>query len=453
MALKITHIFKEIYSKKSSKNTLSRKEFLLKTFFSLGLITIPPLIINACSSNTSDDGSSPMNSNNTNNDSDNNNTTNINDNNSNDTNQCEADDYVDTYVDNYDENSDVYVVKNGDCFQNISKLFELMGGIESFIDADDYVVIKGNGQWIRQGYTHTGCIKAVIDEILSISGYSGEIYICDNVQTYGNIFANTAFNTEPGTDREHNWPDHNWTTLAQEFQSEGKPVAAVEWINGGSDITGPADGAGWVRDYFMFKCMDVFLSYPIFESPLTSGLLVDMKNGIWQNGGYNGKNVKVIFMPNLNNHGEGSEDYAGVTSAVKSFFGITEIPGGITGRLNGYRNIHCASFTQLRADYAGMLCAYYIKNLIKPDLYITTAMWSGHDSRMGDAVETKTVLACRNPATLDYVACKDIISPYATFLNPDNVNNTRKQIMGCLQEGIGTIDENKYSKIEFDFNS
>ena len=74
---------------------------------------------------------------------------------------------------------------NGDCFQNVSKVFELLGGVEQYIDPTDVVVVKGNGQSPYQGYTHTGCIKGVVDEILGISGFSGEVLICDNVQDLG----------------------------------------------------------------------------------------------------------------------------------------------------------------------------------------------------------------------------------------------------------------------------
>lgn len=60
----------------------------------------------------------------------------------------------------------VYKVLNGDCFQNIAKVLEMAGGAGKYINPTDVVVIKGNGQWPNQGYTHTGCIKAVIDAIL-----------------------------------------------------------------------------------------------------------------------------------------------------------------------------------------------------------------------------------------------------------------------------------------------
>src|SRR5690349_7830640 len=41
----------------------------------------------------------------------------------------------------------VYKVKNGDCFQNTAKLWDLVGGPSHYISPTDVVVIKGNAQW------------------------------------------------------------------------------------------------------------------------------------------------------------------------------------------------------------------------------------------------------------------------------------------------------------------
>lgn len=345
----------------------------------------------------------------------------------------------------------VYMAKNGDCFQNVAKVFELMGGIGAIIDKEDVVVIKGNGQWPKQGYTHTGCIKAVIDEILAIPDYSGEIFICDNVQEYGSA-GQTGFDATAGY-RGNNWPDYNWNELAAAYRGNGKPVTAKKWISSTGTISGPTDGEGWIRDFFSFHGNNVYLSYPIFASTLVPGRMIDMKNGVWESGAYTGRKVKAIFMPTLNNHGNASEDYAGVTSAIKSFFGATEIHDGVGGTFSGARNIHTASYSIDNATYAGEMAARYITTMYSPVLYITAAMFSGHQSRTDAATETKTVLACTNPATLDYIACRDVISPYASWLNPDNNNNTRKQILGCISGGIGTITSGSYSVVSHDFNS
>ncbi len=271
------------------------------------------------------------------------------------------------------------------------------------------------------------------------------------MQEYGKE-GNYGFDVSPGG-RTHNWPDHNWDSLAGEYQSNNKPVDSVRWYNSEGDISGPQDGEGWIRDFFHFNGKDTYLSYPIFESTLTPGRMIDMKNGVWENGAYTGRKVKSIFIPTLNNHGKGEEDYAGITSAIKSFFGATEIHYGAGDRFRDHVNIHGSSFSREQAGYAGELVARFINTMYKPDLYITAAMWSGHHSRTGDAVETKTVLACENPATLDYIACRDVIAPHASFLNPDDDNNTRKQITGCINGGIGTIDPDQYEVISYDFNN
>jgi hypothetical protein len=343
----------------------------------------------------------------------------------------------------------VYIVKNGDCFQNTAKLWDLLGGPSRYISPTDVVIIKGNGQWPYQGYTHTGCIKGVIDKILDIPGFSGEVMICDDVQECGEPYGFEAAASE----RWQNWPDHNWNSLAAEYQGSGKPVAAKRWVNSQGDITGPGDGEGWIRSYFSFHGWNTYLSYPIFASPLTAGRMIDMKSGVWENGGYTGRRVKAIFMPTLNNHGWGGEDYAGVTSAIKSFFGATEIHTCSGGIFRSHYDIHSSSFGRSRADYAGELTARYINTMYSPILYITAAIWSGYESRMGAATETKTVLACENPATLDYVASKYVISPYASWLDPDQDNNTRKQILGCIAGGVGTINPGEFEIITYDFNN
>jgi hypothetical protein len=98
------------------------------------------------------------------------------------------------------------------------------------------------------------------------------------------------------------------------------------------------------------------------------------------------------------------------------------------------------------------LVGRYLNTLYSPVLYITAAMWSGWSGRTGPAAQTNTVLACTNPVTLDYVSCRDVISPHASWLNPDQNNNTRKQILGCNSQGIGTIDPAQFEVITYDFN-
>src|SRR5436190_6862079 len=155
----------------------------------------------------------------------------------------------------------VYKVKNGDPFQNIAKLWDLLDGPEKYLTPTDVVVIKANAQWPRQGYTHTGCIKAVIDRILQIPGFSGEILICDNIQTR---VAPGAVGFDATVDnRGNNWPDMNWNELAQSYRANNKPVSVVQWTCGPwrninyptvtSSPWDPANGPGWGRSFFEYN--------------------------------------------------------------------------------------------------------------------------------------------------------------------------------------------------------
>jgi hypothetical protein len=375
------------------------------------------------------------------------------------------------------------------CSQNITQLWQMLGGVANFISPTDVVVIKGNAQWPNQGYTHTGCIKAVVDSILAIPGFSGEILICDNIQGGGWGSGNYGFDATTAN-RTNNWPTYNWNQLAASYPSSAK-VATVQWQTDTTWRTPPtslpgwstwnlangvpSSGTAWSRYFLNYSGRNTYLSYPIFQSPVTSGRIIDLKNGVWENGGYTGRKVKVISMPTLNNHcytPGGAQDYAGVTSAVKSFYGATEIFHGSPTYIsddyvwNGWYSIHSSSFSQATlnndpqaAYYAGQLVGTVINNLFSPVLYITSAIYSGWKDRTdtNGAAYTNTVLACTNPVTLDYISGRDVISkvgsPPPTWLDPSTQNNnTWLQLSGCNSQGIGTVNPTQMEVITYDFN-
>jgi hypothetical protein len=166
----------------------------------------------------------------------------------------------------------------------------------------------------------------------------------------------------------------------------------------------------------------------------------------------------VIVMPTLNNHGVGTAEDCGITSAIKSFYGATELHGGVGGTWNGYYQMHSTlnqiTTGEIPPQAVGELVAIYLQKLFAPVLYITAAMYAGWNSRTGieDAAPTKTVLACENPVTLDYVSSRDVISPYAPWLSPDQDSHTRQQILACNSQGIGTINPQEFEVLSFDFN-
>jgi len=196
--------------------------------------------------------------------------------------------------------------------------------------------------------------------------------------------------------------------------------------------------------------------------------LIDLKNGIYDNGYAGQPQLKFIKMPNLNNHGSNAQqDYAGITSAVKSFFGITELENDVSGAFDdGHRQVHtygnsCHGGTIAgRAFAAGEGVGAWMNACRKPDITLTTAEWVGWGSRTeSDATQAKTVGLCDDPVSLDYYMSKYVLYPLATqqpYFNPDYDianNQTRQTLNGAASMGIGTANESEMAAYVYDYNS
>jgi len=348
---------------------------------------------------------------------------------------------------------DVYVARNGSPIMNVRRVIEMAGGIQRFIDNDDVVVLKPNGQWPNQGYTHTQCIKALIDVILSRpGGFGGEIILIEHVHRdpVSAMSDNYCWNMSK-SNRVNNWPDMNYLELIGDYQNRGfLNVTADPLYDSGQPnwekVTGPASVGpgkqGWVHTSYttVANGRTVGLSYPILRSSY-SNKLIDLKNGIWQNGTYTGQKVKLIFLPTLNNHGSFNyEDYSGPTSALKTHVGIVDF-----GNLTGY-SLHGVGYDNpISPQSMGESVGYLITQLLTPAFYMTCAEFTGYRSRTDtNAAHTKTVGLCTDPVTLDYWMCKYVMYQCATsqaFMNPDNDDNLRNALVGCHSKGVGTILE------------
>lgn len=365
----------------------------------------------------------------------------------------------------------VFVSRNGTPYENVAKVIEMrFGGIEYFIDADDVVVINPNGQWSNQGATNCACLMGLIDLILDRpGGFDGEVIIVENTQ-----FQVHGYWTTNADGLVRNGP-FNFLDMIADYQNSGKSnVTGVRLMRNMDDsdnwpvINSPADGQGWIRPEWQSPtsgCL-LYLPYPIIRSPYSYRLL-DLKNGVYDNGYANQPGLKFIKMPNLNNHGSNAQqDYAGVTSAVKSFLGITELENDFRGPFNdGHHNMHTyglvchGNLPGDRAYSAGEAAGAWMNNCRKPDLFITTAEWVGWESRTGTGAEnTKTVGLCDNPVSLDYYMSKYVLWPTYTqqqYFNPDydpTNNMTRKTLEGCLSMGYGTLDEAAIAALVYDFD-
>jgi hypothetical protein len=348
----------------------------------------------------------------------------------------------------------VYIARNGTPVTNVRQAVALAGGIQSFVGHDDAVVLNPNGQWPLQGYTHTECMKALIDVILDRpGGFAGEIIIAEHVHrgVSESLSGSYCWNMSAGYNRTNNWPDMNYFELVADYSARGiANVTAIPLYDTGTGdfvaVTGPGDltGAqhGWVRSTYATAANGrvARLSYPILRSAY-SGNLIDLRYGVWAGGAYTGQPTRIVFLPTLNNHGSfGNEDYAGPTSALKCHLGIVDFTGP------GSYSLHGVGYNSPISPQAmGETVGHLITQLIAPAFYLTCAEYTGYRSRTSTtAAHTRTVGLCADPVTLDYWMCKYVMYPCATsqiFMNPDNDNHLRQALLGCNGKGVGTVSE------------
>ncbi len=160
--------------------------------------------------------------------------------------------------------SDIYVAKNGTPQQNVSKIIEMMGGIEKFIGLNDIVVLKPNAQWWNQGRTNLAAMKGFMDLVLNIPDFKGEIIIAENQHFVDNSLP------EDEKDNVRGWTqlseingdidgiNHSLNTLIDIYQNHGhENVTKYHWRDGGPRPEGRKSYAGdggigqhrWVQSF------------------------------------------------------------------------------------------------------------------------------------------------------------------------------------------------------------
>ena len=391
--------------------------------------------------------------------------------------------------------SHIYESKNGTPEQNVAKVIEMMGGIESIVGKNDIVIIKPNAQRAGgHGNTNTNAIKGLIDLILDIKNFSGEIIIAENHH-------DNPDNARGWTTKRRNG-DFNLNELIDYYNTQGyKNVTKYHWRDGGPNpnylqypggdggiVSGPEEGDGyvWTDEEYEYKGRKTKMTYPIFTSSY-SGTTIDLKNGAWKNGKYTGQPVKFINFAILSFH----STTFGVTAAIKNYLGVVDMTCGEQGPMPpGYYNFHYISIgwskdsvlsdfleNLTRSKYIrsskfltkairkvgpvhtwalGGAIGHFMKTIRKADLNIIDAEYCGPEGRWSKPAHTKTILASTDPVALDYYAAKYVLFPLggskAEFNDPDNLDGPfRKYLEGCYAQGIGTLDENQMVIHKFDF--
>lgn len=361
--------------------------------------------------------------------------------------------------------SHIYLAKDYGPEKNIEMVVDMLGGIKSLIAIDDIVIIKTNAQHYNQGSPNLAALKRFIELIIGIPGFNGEIIIADNNHSNKWPWLHGAwYNT---FEINSNVPDvYNLADLINHFQNHGhNNVTSYHWLDvdkGGNRVHSPEDGDGYIyatdlicnneatgKDY-----RETIMTYPLFTSSY-SGTIIDLAKGAYQNGNYRDQPVKFINFSALCSHG----GYTGATSAIKNYLGVSDLSGGHepgSRLMQNYYNFHSFPFDGAGpGPIPGMLgkeIGMFLKTLRSADLNITTAEWVGWQGRrdITKAAQTKTILACADPVTLDYYATKYVLYPagqannsyFGEKLNPDREDLPLRQYLErCHEFGIGTLDE------------
>jgi hypothetical protein len=379
--------------------------------------------------------------------------------------------------------SDIYVIRGDAIEQNVKRLFEKMGGINSLIGSSDVVIIKPNAQWWNQGMTNTNTMMAVIKQIIEIPKYEGEIIIADNHQYQSDESRGWTTNSPNG--------DYNLNQLVEYFNKKGiRNVTKYQWHCGGPNrglvqgdaygdrvVEGPERGDGYVwRQDIVYKASSgrkTMMSYPVFTSKY-SGITIDLMKGAYKDGKYLEKKIRFINMPSLNHH----SGWGGVTCCIKNYLGIVDMTCGYHGDSpTGFFNFHYVGHSDMNEQYPlvekikkrfgvgyidhfhGGPVGHFMKNVRLADLNIVTANWVGYGSRTDPklSVKANTILASIDPVALDYYASKYVLLPltprtaispwrelYYNINDPDNISGPLCWYLNeCYGEGIGNIDESR----------
>ena len=385
-----------------------------------------------------------------------------------------------------DGESYVYIVRNGTPGQNMRKIRELLGGVETIIGPRDIVLLKPNAQWWNQGTTNTDAMKAFIEMVLEMPGYQGEIIIAEN-----HHFPEP--NSRGWTTNERNG-EYNLNELVEHFRRQGAiNVTKYHWRDGGPSlpgmwggaenggvVSGPVQGDGYVwREDLVYVAPNgrkAMMSYPIFTSSY-SGLTIDFKNGPWKGGKYlKDRSLKFINFAGLNHHGPDT----GVTSSVKNYLGICDMTCGYRGRgPEGFHNFHYVGYTNLpgkikyilkkfgwreRIPAIAACIGYFMRMVRAADLNIVTAEWVGYGSRTDTDMRkrTRAVMASTDPVALDFIGARDILIPatpenqnglYFKKMNDPEAEDSpfRQFLVMCHKTGVGNLSPDKIEKREFRF--
>ncbi len=351
------------------------------------------------------------------------------------------------------ERRTLHVARDAGPAANVDAVLAKLGGIDRVVGPGDVVLVKVSAQWWNQGMTNVAAARRVIEHILEIPGFHGEVLVFENVHfrlADGSGLARAW--TRPS---ERNVDVDGWTRLGDLIPHfRGKPVGFVGLVDAGAsalaqdgwhdpthahgvyggDGRGPiADGED--RDGYRWDFTQAFrvkrslvdsaqtpLTWPVFTSP-TSGLVIDLRHGVFRREA--GRRVPAerkltwITLTTANEHGS-----TGYTGCCKSAMGIVDMSAGRLGThpaARGYQSVHYFGEPNATWRMAGPL-ADFARKVRAPDLYITVAEWvaaapagwtGDEDIRHAEACahRARTVIAGTDPVAIDAWVVRNLVMP------------------------------------------
>jgi len=394
------------------------------------------------------------------------------------------------------ERRTLHVARGGSPAANVDAVLDKLGGLSKVVGADDVVIVKVSAQWWNQGMTNVAAARRVIESILAVPGFRGEVV----------VFENTHFRLADGSGLSRAWThpsDRNvdvpgWTRLGDlvpHFQSAtfANKVSFVGLVDAapsalsndhwhdpshahgvyGGDGRGPIaegdprDGYRWdfAREFRLRRSRvdeaKTPLTWPRFTSG-QSGLVVDFRDGVLRREG--GRLVDAqrkltwINLVTANEHAS-----TGFTGAVKSPMGIVDMSAGRMGndpRVVDHQSVHHFGAPDAMWRMAGPL-AHFARNVRRPDLILAVAEWVGtvpagakwddetQDLRVAaeSAHQLRTVVAGTDPVAIDAWCVRNLLMPLrgarATDHDLDNPDSKVCRFLRYYRQvlGTGTLDE------------
>lgn len=375
---------------------------------------------------------------------------------------------------------------------NVDTVLGKLGGIGRFVGADDVVLIKISAQWWNQGMTNAAALRRLIEHVLDLPGFRGEVLVIEN--THFRQADGSGLSRAFVRESERNVDVPGWNKLGDvgpHFAAKKAPVGLVGLVDAGpSALSGDpwhdpdhhhgtygGDGRGplrpgEVRDGYHWDLEAPFrlrrgllqhaqtpLTWPRFTSPV-SGRVIDLRDGVFRlQGGRlmaeTGRRVVLLSMPTANEHAA-----TGITCCCKSAMGLVDMSAGRLGtdsRVRRFQSVHYFGYPEASWRMAGPL-ADFARRVRAPDLYVVTAAWVAatpagpfpeeEDIRLAaaSAHPLQTIVAGTDPVAVDAHCARHLLMPLRggrrELYDLDNPDSKVSRFLRCYREvyQAGTLD-------------